>query len=754
LALAASTQNLFLLYLLQTVVSPGVQSFCIFASVAIVFDFFFHLMFFVAVLHVEVRRMELQDSIDRTALQSSLRQRARMQRRYWFDAFLQGQTPVMTRIAGSAVSICFVLFLNVHFSGSDSIGRSLIRFLMNPILPPSNHDSSAMFSSSPINSARTPQTWFSLQDYQSAREVVFYVKPQAHVLIARIYEPLVLVFKGSDRSHVPLQENVIWKFCKVAQGHVYMFILVLISIVGVVTLLMQYLLWNEIPNEEPSSTSAATFNIKRIPGRFHTLDIYKVFTNARGQILVLDLDRNVVLYTLDESQQVYHPTVVQDHQGNKPTWTNDAVRIDEHGRWFAAWTPKGMIELWNLTDMTLATKFQSFSQPLLVEFAYLEPYGPQVLSMSTVGYICRWNVNGAKLGVTKIQTKSTFKFAILEQMDGAHCIIAVDSDGEVHIASLDLSTDSSTDEAKSTRVLHEMDPRLVHIKRMDRARRVSYVSDLTLFTIQRAEHVDLVHSETGLLIHRIPIPEEHIPVSNLRLTYTPPRACRLCESPSVAVLSIAYTSKTKRCVVQTFTRDDMDEDSEMMSLMCLRSTGNFEAGTCKGIPATGHMETMDNDTGAWDVTNSQVIVGVRRKRPNSDNSRSKGYASGVSAGFATPMSLRSRRSEREEHKLIWELWCYDTVTGAMAADCLTSGLDSNTNLSTQDLLVTEPGPVASVGKRTVLITMGIVLRAVTIGGDRIELRDVEEPKRPTTLRRLGSGLLESKRRRGLVRSAS
>ncbi len=63
--------------LLHKVVSPGVQSFCKFAAVAIIFDFFFYLTFFVAVLSVDVRRMELQESIDRTEVLSELRQRGK-----------------------------------------------------------------------------------------------------------------------------------------------------------------------------------------------------------------------------------------------------------------------------------------------------------------------------------------------------------------------------------------------------------------------------------------------------------------------------------------------------------------------------------------------------------------------------------------------------------------------------------------------------------------------------------------------------
>jgi len=42
LSLAAAGQNLFILWVLSRIVSPGVAAFCAFAAVALVFDFVFH----------------------------------------------------------------------------------------------------------------------------------------------------------------------------------------------------------------------------------------------------------------------------------------------------------------------------------------------------------------------------------------------------------------------------------------------------------------------------------------------------------------------------------------------------------------------------------------------------------------------------------------------------------------------------------------------------------------------------------------
>ena len=58
-SVAAAAQNLIIHSLLASVVSPGVAAFCAFACIATLFDAFFLLTFFVAVLMVDIRRFEL-----------------------------------------------------------------------------------------------------------------------------------------------------------------------------------------------------------------------------------------------------------------------------------------------------------------------------------------------------------------------------------------------------------------------------------------------------------------------------------------------------------------------------------------------------------------------------------------------------------------------------------------------------------------------------------------------------------------------
>ncbi|KAI7103567.1 hypothetical protein KC352_g37469, partial [Hortaea werneckii] len=118
-SVATAGQNLIILSLLSYFVSPGVAAFCAFACIATLFDAFFLLTFFVAVLNVDIRRFELQDTLARSTQQRARRRPSpvdsRSLKHTWFDALVQGRLPFSTRMAGTAVTTTFILSLNYHF---------------------------------------------------------------------------------------------------------------------------------------------------------------------------------------------------------------------------------------------------------------------------------------------------------------------------------------------------------------------------------------------------------------------------------------------------------------------------------------------------------------------------------------------------------------------------------------------------------------------------------------------------------------
>ena len=93
LSIAAAAQNLTILSILSMVVSPGVAAFCAFAAIASLFDAFYLLTFFVAVLNVDIRRLELQDALAARHNKPRHRRKALPAKHTWVDALIQGRLP-------------------------------------------------------------------------------------------------------------------------------------------------------------------------------------------------------------------------------------------------------------------------------------------------------------------------------------------------------------------------------------------------------------------------------------------------------------------------------------------------------------------------------------------------------------------------------------------------------------------------------------------------------------------------------------
>lgn len=103
---------------------PAVREFCTFAGVALIMDFLLHLTYFLAVLSVDVRRLELQDSLDRMSLTDNDQQdpweiNLENKSNSLGDLLMRGTVPVSTRIAGSAI-VRFLLFFLLFGSISMS----------------------------------------------------------------------------------------------------------------------------------------------------------------------------------------------------------------------------------------------------------------------------------------------------------------------------------------------------------------------------------------------------------------------------------------------------------------------------------------------------------------------------------------------------------------------------------------------------------------------------------------------------------
>ncbi|KFX99206.1 hypothetical protein O988_03967, partial [Pseudogymnoascus sp. VKM F-3808] len=354
IALAGVGQDLLILYLLSKVVAPGVTAFCIFAAVALIFDFVLLLTFFVAVLSVDVRRTELSDSLETVKSQRRKlgAEKPKSRNAAWLNAVLRGKTPISTRIAGTIVMVCFILVLQGHFFDNESPIRTLSRAFQfispdHPLPSPTP----AMRLSVDINQARSPTAWLRMQDHETAREVIHVIKPNTHSYVARVYDPLVFVLNSADRT--PTKAGV-RRFLPAAYDFARhqsnIFVVSVLIVVAAVSLLMNYLLWNEedtnqgddgtTPKEDPLMAVTTL-----TPG--HDLDVVMLSASPNGVVVSVGLDRRIRVWDLREKDRSHEISPTDDESSLFPIL---AMVIDEHAEWVAFISVTGRLMLWNIND--------------------------------------------------------------------------------------------------------------------------------------------------------------------------------------------------------------------------------------------------------------------------------------------------------------------------------------------------------------------------------------------------------------------
>lgn len=344
-ALATSIQNCAISVALSRVVSPGVSEFCIFAAVAIVLDTFYLSTFFLSVLSVDVRRMELGDAL---AKESMRRNRSTKQNRNssWVKRIVEGKMALSTRVAGTIVVLGFVFIAQSHFFGDGDIFRRLTQLYGGKTLESSLSSPSKTSLLKEIHQARSPTSWLLLQDHDAAHEIIRIIKPSAYSYIARVYEPLVFVKRGSNR--VPRMKESILSPAVLDFINHQLTALVFIDVLVVFLLrrLTAHLLPDDKvkreglgdPSEEPS------LEVKTLAGG-HNLDIAMLSYSSGGYAVSVGLDRKICLWDLNNQNRCY--TISDTDRDVSIRFPVLAISIDEDSDWLAILSSDA-VTFWNV----------------------------------------------------------------------------------------------------------------------------------------------------------------------------------------------------------------------------------------------------------------------------------------------------------------------------------------------------------------------------------------------------------------------
>lgn len=733
-SLAVAGQNLAIIYLCSRIVTPWVADFCVFAAVTLVLDLVYHLTFFVAVLSVDVQRLELLDSLERVE-QSKASKAGRSERQSWLTALRQGALPFSTRFAGSVAILSIILAVNWHFF--DGNGQQLsVQMVKEKIFKRQRRSREpSLWSPPPINQARTPADWLTIQDHNTARELFSFIKPNDHSFIARIYDPLLIVLKGADGRDTSLKQTSLLEGLRhFTREHAFPAALIVVFLFAGVTLLMNYLLWTGLPEGiEDEDDEEANLVVKTLPTS-QSLDIVRLASSPKGHLVSISLDRSTSIWLPGRSGFVQ--STLQTASTKPKLWPITACAIDESGNVLALCTDKGQIGLWSLA----ASRFSTLQAvglrgqvPILFTFAIVPGTDYDTFSLLIVtpdGYLTQLETQAGMHQTKKICATPISCAKLYTCAKGILSLIFV-SKAQVHILPL------TGESGGTSEVVAGLDPGPPPDSNPSKIRCIEAVPSLGLIFALRDEEAEIFDFNSRVLIHAFPI--GHVRAHSFRVLHSARRQCS-CGAPAVHSLSVAYAEQeTDHLIMQTFTLDDTTT-----SFMCLGKPSENETHKCQGLSQAKEAVYYVEPAGVWESTNALSVVGIRRcvQSPTPSSSASGvDYASPEPSALASALKQRAARSSTSSGLLTtldsafhtrhppasptdtenWEAWTL-SATGEFRSRPLVSDSDDNVDelLADDQLFVAAPGPITRLGKKSVAVGFGNTVKILTLGKESFD----------------------------------
>ncbi|UNI19168.1 hypothetical protein JDV02_005376 [Purpureocillium takamizusanense] len=710
-ALASTLQNVLILAGLSRLVSHGVSEFCLFAAVAIVFDFFYLCTFFLAVLSVDVRRMELGDALAKASMKHKRNAGDSRTRRSWWDYLLQGRVAMSTRIAGTIVMFGFVLIAQWHFFGNEGLFRKTVGTWIGSDAHVENSESPLLED---IHQARSPRSWLRMQDHETAQEVINIIKPSSYSYTARVYEPVVFVLKGSDRTPHTKEPTLLPAVYDFIHHELARFVVIVVVVVAALRLLTNYLLWEDEDDRE--SNSGPLMSVKSL-AQGHRMDIVSMTSSNDGHIVSVSLDCTIRVWSVRGTGTSY--VIARGEEAAASLCPVMVMAIDSRSRWLALLSrPKRAehptVSFWNLADRSWGPSVcvpASRNRPAAFFFdPRASDSEPQVLIVHADGTL----TSASALTSIEGDAVATFPPGITcarlgtAKGDPGHVgpkvtIMAVTRLGDVHMA-----TPESGVWTSQRLAIEGLGESISHF--------IEFLQPLNLYLISGSTCVYLISGHDGSVMQTLQT-ERMLP-RPLKCAFS----CHPQSEPDTIGLTwfaLGYVEADSRAVIlHTFVPP---EDCDAIYLRMPNDVCNSD--WCAWETSKQTKKRISNP-GLWDMVCDGSLIGVRRKpqsgKPSSeDNNGAPG--------------LRNRSAKRGGGQGPfdrWELWTASPGGRSEADECqrlVEKGEEA------KHLVITELGPKARVGMNSVAFAFGDMIKLVMLGATARLEGSEENQARDSTL---------------------
>ncbi|KAL2260456.1 hypothetical protein VTK26DRAFT_5525 [Humicola hyalothermophila] len=731
IAVANRVQNFFVLLGLSRITTPGVAAFCTFAAIGTLFDFFYLATFFLAVLSVDVRQRELFE-LEKASLKRAKAPHAGMPKQSWINAFRQfrlGETATSTRVAGTIVLIGFVLIAQARYA-PEARHQWLKQLLNWPWRSARNGPRPSILVD--IHQARSPTSWVHLQDHETAQEVIKVIKPQARSYVARVYDPIIFVLKGADRTpdtKEPLFLPAVYDFVQHEIPQLLVWLLIMLTALRLFT---NHLIKDQRRDSpgSPHPDDEPLISVRSLTDG-HVLDVAMLAASAGGNLVSVGLDRVIRLWDVPSGVMALIPSDPDVPLENP--FPVLSIAVDDKSTWlaFVSWQ---RVFLWNMEEQQWGTTRKidlGGHRPQAVFFVYE--------ASDTAPSLVLVKKNGAAIEM-EVETETTKEFVICRtplvwavafQEKGSNpyqhqplSILTASRKNCIHLVRRQESEWVSTEvklTGKEANGIHCLLP----------------VPALSMYLIGRSRSVDLVDIDSSAIIH------------TFRTEPMEPRTLKhIClpnpQQPGLASLTLCYVNaETSDLVVHTYSPDTGPDHT----IVC------NQEDTARRWPQTKETINRIPNPGVWEALPSGNIVGVRRKQgtptqppllsPYSPSTRLRlglrrrsAATAPANSSHASPVTYSPPRSSSSQE---WEAWvlsyCLDPDTagsGPESSAFETAPLSITAQSADGDgigsrgrgqLVIAELGPMVRLGATSIAVGFGNVVKVVSAGRERFDSAD-------------------------------
>ncbi|SCU78824.1 LAMI_0A06128g1_1 [Lachancea mirantina] len=238
---------------------------------------------------------------------------------------------------------------------------------------------------------------------------------------------------------------------------------------------------------------------------------------------------------------------------------------------------------------------------------------------------------------------------------------------------------------------------------------LSVVPFVGMILITNKNKAELVDAQTGTSIKFFQLSDPVL--TSLKVFHDEPTHCRFCGYASVGSFSIAYENANKELNLHTFQLESRTKNS-----ICLRVDRDPREIRCLGMDSVVEKRYTIPDTENWNVTDSNFLIGVRRKANKevtevctSSASTLLTHSSMTEAIKRTnipPKKVQTKTSVDYCISEIWEGWTM-SVNGTVTSHSIPFGENG--------LLTTKIGPAEKFGTKAIVVAFGNIMKVLFLG---------------------------------------